>query len=284
MIDPTTIPRRLRRAIKPAVYGYRGLTAGLRMLPDFVIIGAQRAGTTYLYESLARHPDIAPALTKEVHFFDVWFGRGLRWYRSFFPLRLARRLHRRPLLAGEASPYYLFHPHAARRAAATQPKLRLIALLRNPVDRAYSHYQHSRRRGAEQLAFDDALAREGERLAGEQEKLEQDERYISYNHQNYSYQARGIYVDQLARWRSAFPREQLLVVQSEQLYAEPQAEMTRVLAFLGLPPHPSGSDRRPRSPGYPPMAAATRRMLLDYFVPHNMRLYEFLGQSFDWEK
>jgi hypothetical protein len=188
-----------------------------------------------------------------------------------------------PLLAGEASPYYLFHPHAARRAAATLPQLRLIALLRNPADRAYSHYQHSVRRGAEKLSFEEALAREPERLAGEEARLEQDERYISYNHQNYSYLARGIYVDQLARWLGAFPRDQLLVVPSERLYAAPQAAIGRVLAALGLPPVPAASYRRPRSPGYPPMDPATRRRLLDYFAPHNRRLYDLLGERFYWE-
>jgi hypothetical protein len=283
MMNPTAIPRGLRRAIKPAVYFYRSLTAGARMLPDFLIVGAQRSGTTYLYDSLSRHPDIAPALTKEVHFFDVWFGRGLAWYRSFFPMHLARQVRRRPLLTGEASPYYLFHPHAARRAATTLPQLRLMALLRNPADRAYSHYQHSVRRGAENLSFEEAIAREPERLAGEEAKLQHDEGYISYNHQNYSYLARGVYVDQLARWLDAFPPDQLLVVPSERLYVAAQAEIGRVLAFLGLPPNLPESYRRPRSPGYPPMDAATRRELLDYFAPHNRRLYDLLGRSFDWD-
>lgn len=287
MIDPTTLPRGLRRAIKPAVYGYRSLTAGLRVLPDFLIIGAQRAGTTYLYNNLAAHPCVAPALTKEVHFFDVWFARGLGWYRSFFPLRaqrLAWRARGLPLLAGEASPYYLFHPHATRRAAATLPRARLIALLRNPVDRAYSHYHHSRRRGFETLPFAEAIAQEGARLAGQTTRLLADERAVSNSHQNWSYQARGVYADQLARWLEHFPREQLLVLQSEQLYADPARHMQRVCEFLELPSWQPKRLRRPETPRYADMDAGTRRALQTYFAPHNARLYELLGTRFDWDE
>lgn len=286
MIDPTTIPRRLRRAIKPAVYTYRGLTAGLRLLPDFLIIGAQRAGTTYLYNNLAAHPCVAPALTKEVHFFDVWFARGLGWYRSFFALQVQRRIWQargRPLLVGEASPYYLFHPHAPRRAAATLPHAKLIVLLRNPVDRAYSQYQHSRRRGAEHLAFAQALAQEEARLAGEEVRLLADEQYISDNHQNFSYQARGLYAGQIARWLNYFPREQLLVIQSELLYADPVQQLARVFAFLELP---RWQPRllRPDSPPYITMAPETRRTLRAFFAPHNAQLYALLETQFDWDE
>jgi hypothetical protein len=287
MIDPTAIPRPLRRAIKPAMYAYRGLTAAMRVLPDFLIIGAQRCGTTYLYNGLAGHPCVAPALTKEVHFFDVWFAKGLRWYRSFFPTYAQRTIWRacgQPLLAGEASPYYLFHPRAPRRAAATLPEARLIALLRNPVDRAYSHYQHSRRRGAEELSFEEAIEREAERLAGEAERIEQDERYVSYSHQNYSYLARGVYVDQIARWLAVFPRERLLVVQAETLYADPLPHFEQAHRFLNLPAWQKKGYQRPRAEGYPRLDARTRERLAAYFEPHNRRLYDVLGVRFDWDK
>lgn len=285
MIDPTAMPRGLRRAIKPAVYGYRSLTSGLRVLPDFLIVGAQRAGTTYLYNNLAAHPCVAPALTKEVHFFDVWFGRGLGWYRQFFPLRAQRafwRLRGRTLLAGEASPYYMFHPHAPRRAAATLPNARLIALLRNPVNRAFSHYNHSRRRGFETLAFAEALAQEDARLAGEEQRLIADERYVSDAHQNFSYRARGVYADQVARWLQYFPRDQLLVVPSERMYADPAGELGRIFAFLGLPAWQP--ELRPsRAPAYTGMDADTRRSLHEFFAPHNARLYDLLGTRYDWD-
>jgi hypothetical protein len=286
MITPTAIPRSLRRMIKPVVYAYRELTSGMRLLPDFLIIGAQRSGTTFLYNSLISKPEIAPALTKEVHFFDVSFEKGPRWYQAFFPLRLRAALDRgrhRPFLTGEASPYYLFHPLVPARVARVLPDVKLIALLRNPVDRAYSHYQHERRRGFEALSFEQAIEQETARLVGEVEKMLQDHRYNSYNYPHYSYLSRGIYVDQLERWMALFPREQLLIVESEQLYAEPAATVQQVMSFLGIPTPALKPLRQHSAPAYPKLDAAMREHLVEYFKPHNQRLADYLGRRFDWD-
>ncbi len=114
---------------------YRRLTSGSRRLPDFIILGAQRAGTSSLYYYLSQHPQILPAVRKELHFFDDHYRRGLGWYRSQFPTRGARGT-----ITGEATPYYLSHPHAPARIQRLLPQARLIVLLRNPVERAISHY------------------------------------------------------------------------------------------------------------------------------------------------
>jgi hypothetical protein len=286
IMNPAAIPRPLRRMLKPVVYAYRELTAGMRVLPDFLIIGAQRSGTTFLYNSLIRQPAIAPALTKEVHFFDVSFDKGPRWYQAFFPLRLqaaVERGRRRPYLTGEASPYYLFHPLVPARVAEILPRVKLIALLRNPVDRAYSHYQHERRRGYEALSFEQAIEQETARLAGEVEKILRDQGYDSYNHQHYSYLSRGVYVDQLERWMAVFPHEQLLIVQSEQLYAEPATTVQQVMSFLGISTPALKPYRKPSAPAYPKLDAAMRERLVDYFKQHNQRLADYLGRRFDWD-
>jgi hypothetical protein len=258
----------------------------MRLLPDFLIIGAQRSGTTFLYNNLARQSCIAPALTKEVHFFDVRFEKGARWYRAYFPLRMraaAERIRRRPYLTGEASPYYLFHLHVPSRVASILPDIKLIALLRNPVDRAYSHYQHERRRGFETLSFEEAIAQESARIEPEIERMLMDEQYNSYNHQHYSYLARGIYVDQLERWMRVFPREQLLILISEQLYAEPAATVAQVMRFLGAPAWARIAHRRHSAPAYPRLDAAMRERLAEYFKQHNCRLSDFLGRRVDWD-
>jgi hypothetical protein len=188
-----------------------------------------------------------------------------------------------PLLTGEASPYYIIHPHVPRRIAKILPQVKLIVLLRNPVDRAYSHYHHERRKGVETLSFEDAIEQEATRLVGEEQRLQYDERYDSYNHQHYSYLTRGMYIDQLVRWLHIFPRDQLLIVQSEQLNIEPAVVLRQVLEYLRLPAWQWKAFYRPNAPDYPAMSSETRDQLLAFFRPYNQRLYDYLGTRFDWE-
>ena len=215
----------------------RRATSPLRALPDFLIIGAQRAGSSSLFAYVCAHPSVAEPTHKEIHFFDNNWFRGLDWYRRYFPLR-ARMGGR---ITGEASPYYLFHPAAAGRVAETLPDVRLIAVLRDPVERAYSAYQLARRQGHETLEFEEALAREVERLAGEEERILADPRYASVAHRRFSYRTRGLYAEQLERWYERFPREQLLVVRSEDLFAEPGGDPPDRLCL----PRPRGMERGP---------------------------------------
>ena len=190
--------------------GLRFLTSPLRVLPDFLVIGAKKCGTTALYSYLTQHPSIAPAFRKEIYYFNTLFGRGRHWYRSHFPtaaeLRRMRREHGGPTLTGEATPDYLFDFHAPRRAFETVPQARLIAILRNPVDRAYSFYNHNLRAGIEELSFSQAIDREQERLEGQRERVRADEACFSFAWDHYSYATRGVYVDQLREWTSRFPR------------------------------------------------------------------------------
>ena len=136
----------MKRRIKKAFAArrlWRSATAPVRTLPDFLIIGAQKCGTSFLYRFLVKHPHVKSAFVKEVHYFDLNFAKGNNWYRSNFPLQVRNT---RTYITGEASPYYLFHPHAARRASMVVPDAKLLILLRNPVDRAHSHYQHQVKR------------------------------------------------------------------------------------------------------------------------------------------
>src|SRR5579863_2670833 len=146
---------------------YRGMTSSLRLLPDFLVIGTQRGGTTALYHSLQTHPYIKPATTTDTHFFDKKFNKGLTWYRGHFPTSVeryyAQRLRRHAFLTGEASSSYLFYPHTPGRVARALPHVKLIVLLRNPVDRAYSQYFHAIELGHETLSFEEAIQDEEER-------------------------------------------------------------------------------------------------------------------------
>ena len=251
-------------------------------LPDFLIIGTQKGGTTFLYNILRRHPHFKAAAKKEIHFFDApRFRRGVDWYRTQFPRQ--QRRNGQKVITGEASPYYLFYPHAPRRVAETIPRVKLLALLRNPVDRAYSDYQHTLRQEFETLGFKEALELEEERLRGEKEKILADESYRGINHRRYSYLARGIYVDQLKEWHRYFDREQLLILKSEDFFANPSETVDLVLEFLDLPERDFELEGKRNEGGYSePMAADTRQWLRDYYEPHNKRLYEYLGRDFGW--
>jgi hypothetical protein len=264
----------------------KGPEAGSGKLPDFLIIGAQKAGTTYLYHLLTRHPFVDPAKQKEVHYFDVHFGKGNDWYRSHFPRETWREDRR--ILTGEASPYYLYYPHAARRASQVVPHARLIVLLRNPVDRAYSDYQHKFREGREPLrSFQEAIDAEEQRLRGEKEKLLADEDYASPNYRRFSYLSRGVYVDQLKEWRKYFDKDQLLVLKSEDFLERPADTLASVHEFLGLPLWEAGDllgddPELSHKGSYRELDPAVRERLKSYFEPHNQRLYEFLGVDFGW--
>ena len=204
-----TIPESARVVLRNTVWAYGKATSSVRPLPDFLVIGAQKAGTTALYAYLRWHPGIGGPSWKEVSFFDRHYRRGEAWYRGHFPNALrgwiAERSNGRPLVVGEASPSYMFHPLAPQRVHDLVPDVRLIALLRNPADRAYSHYQHEVALGREPLSFEQALDAEEERLRGEVERMTDDPSYFSHEWWDHTYPARGRYAEQLERWFAVFP-------------------------------------------------------------------------------
>jgi hypothetical protein len=264
----------MRRAVRSTRAWARAVAPGA--LPDFLIIGGQRCGTTSLHHYLAEHPQVRPATGKEIQFFSIHYGRGERWYRGHFPVPMAGRQ------SFEASPYYLFHPRAAERAAVTLPQARFIALLRDPVERAYSHYLHTRSYGGEPLSFGDALAAEHDRLAWAL-RAGPDSRAAHAVLRRHSYAARGRYAEQLERWFRHVPRSRIHVVRSEDFYADPATTYAEILRFLDLepylPPRFAQHTRRVEW-GAPPRQA--RDSLRAYFLPHNARLAELLGWSDPW--
>ncbi len=292
--------RRATRAVKSRVVPkarYYGMEAKLawgiatqrmRALPDFLIIGAQRAGTTSLYNYLIKHPCVRPALKKEIHYFDLNFSKGLRWYKGHFFCKWQPSQSKggcgHKMITGEGTPYYIFHPHAPYRIVHTLPQVKLIGLLRNPVDRAYSHYIHHLRLGAETLSFEEAIINEASRLEGETENVMRQDNYHSLNHQYYSYLSRGIYSDQMERWLTLFPKDQLLIIGAEDLKEQTNKFYRQILEFLELPVFDLGHYTTYNRRQYPQMAPATRQRLVRFFAPHNQRLYRLLGKTFDWDK
>jgi len=267
----------------------RRAAAATRLLPNAIILGAQKAGTTALFALLSRHPMVLTSCIKEVHYFDLQYDRGLDWYRAHFPpVREAEELasgHKWPVVL-EASPYYLFHPAVPRRLAQVIPDARFIVLLRNPIARAWSHYWHERTRGYEWRSWDAAFRSEAQRLRGEEERLLAEPRYRSHAHRHFSYIARSRYAIQLERWFERFPRPQFLVLRSEDLFASPAATLSLTLRFLELSDEdnlqaepPSGA----RNSGeYPPPPEALLGLLEAHLEESNAALQALLGGAFSW--
>jgi hypothetical protein len=261
-----------------------------RLLPSFLIVGAERCGTTSMFKLLRQHPAIfGTSLRKqEVHFFDVRYGFGLSWYQAHFPVaavaRAAARASGTNPVSFEASPYYMFHPLAPTRINNDLPGVKLLVLLRDPVERAYSAYANHVGHGLETESFERALELEDSRLAGEAERIVADPSYRSYNHRHCSYRTRGHYADQLEHLEKIFGRDRIHVVDSNDFFDTPGPAYKEVLGFLGLPdvgnPTFTPENARPRSP----MPESVRAQLEEHYRPYDERLTRWLGQPPSWRR
>jgi hypothetical protein len=269
------------------------LTAGrplqpARMLPGFLIVGAERCGTTSLFDVLRQHPAVFNGTLprKEVHFFDNKYGQGLGWYQCHFPLTARARLAARGAqpVAFEATANYMFHPAAPARIDRDLPGVRLLVLVRDPVERAYSAHAHQIGYGDETEPFEVALELEDSRVAGERERIIADPSYGSFAFDHHTYRARGHYADQLDDLERVFGRDRILVIDSGDFFTAPGPAYDQILDFLGLPhrgmPRFTPQNARPRSP----MPESLRATLDDHFRPYDERLTPWLGHEPSWRR
>lgn len=277
------VPYWVRSIVDDNQRRYAGLT---RVLPDFLIVGAQKAGTTSLYHYLKQHPQIVSASHKEVHFFDYNFHKGSLLYKSYFPRELEIEQRKAQLnkkvITGETSPYYLFHPLAPYRIAKLLPEVKIIILLRDPAVRTYSHYQHEVRKGRESLAFEEALEQEEKRLQGEVEKIVSNRKYCSYNHTCFSYVSRSLYLAQVKVYYKLFKQDNILILSSENFFSNTQQVYEKILDFLGLETASLGNKKAKNVGIYNKSAIPLEKQLRAYFQPHNQKLYEYLQRDFNW--
>jgi hypothetical protein len=266
--------------------GYRQASWHRRALPDFIIIGAQKAGTTSLYKYLIQHPQIMPSMIKEVHYFDGGldpevdnFKKGRPWYSSHFPLLKNLNPDKKTC---EATPSYLFNPLVPKRIHDLIPQVKLIALLRNPTERAISHYFQENRKGMESLPILEAFQAEETRLIAA--IMEKD--YKSEIFRRYSYKSRGLYKDQLKRYIDLFPPVQILIMPSENFFARPEACLERVFDFIGVDKKFKIQDLEARNVANnrSEVEPEVYKYLNTFFLPYNQALYELVGQNYGWEK
>ncbi len=279
-------PHRVVVLLRSWLSGWGTLTARWRLRPSFVILGAQRAGTTTLYRVLSEHPAVArPTVSKGIGYFDLRHDRGLRWYLGHFPLAwVARRRHGPQATTFESSGYYLFHPLAAERIARDLPEVKVVVMVREPVERAYSAHRHELARGFETEDFETAVTLEEERTAGEAERIVADPSYASFSHRHHSYLARSRYSEQIDRYLQHLGPERVYVVDADVFFADPAVEFDRLRSWLGLPAwQPTKVEQwnaRPRTP----MPEALRTRLEGYFEPYDARLAEQMGRTPSWRR
>jgi hypothetical protein len=251
------------------------------------VVGGQRCGTSSLFKYLGAHPDCGASIRKESRFFTEYYHEGVDWYRSHFPLRLQSVVGRNRIYF-EATPDYLLDPRVPIRASRLLPDVRIIALLRDPVERAYSHYWHNRRLGTESLPFQEALLREPERIHRHQTELEQGSEAPAHKaFLRYSYLERGRYAKHLERWFQVVDPERVLILSSERFYADTDAVYHEILAFLGLrswrPDSYKNYSYTTERPKVPPLPSESRRWLeqeLAWEITCVKRLAE--GASAEW--
>jgi len=258
------------------------------MLPEVLVIGCNRSGTTALHRALVAHPLITPPnLHKGVGYFDLNYQRGERWYRGHFPIqavatwRSGQRV--RLPMAMETSNYYFDYPWAADRIAKDLPHVRMIAILRNPVERAHSAYRHNVNRGMETESFESTIELEATRNLGEQDRIRADPQYESFADRSQSHLRRGQYADRLEVYFELFDRTQIHVMFTEDFEQRPEEEYDAILRFLDLPAHHPAAGF-PRWNAAPPaeMLPETRRFLEDHYAPYDDRLQQLLGRSLPW--
>jgi hypothetical protein len=273
-------PKSLRTTSRRAAVWWGERTADRRPAPDFLVIGGQRCGTTSLFRALLAHPQIRRAqLHKGVNYFDLDYGRGEDWYRGHFPTRSTAD----DLRVFDASGYYMFHPQAPGRIVRDLPDVRLIAMVRDPVERAYSAYKHELARGYEwEHSFARAIELEDARLEGEVERMMADPSYQSFNHRHHAYRRRGEYARLLEPFIEGLGRDRLLIIESESFFAQPEMEFERIIEFLDIAPTmPERFDRYNARPG-DGLDAEVAERLRTHFESHDAALGDLIGHTPFW--
>ena len=266
---------------------YRVVTNQIRVLPDFVVIGSSKSGTTSLHHYIIQHPSIIAE--RNVHFFEYIHTDSIEWYRAHFPTKVYKNfkkiIRKEKLIVGEQTATYLFHPLIPKRIHTTIPNAKLIVVLRNPVDRAYSNYKHQVREGIEKRTFEDAIKSELKRIEICKNNPEYKINNNDFNnHVVFSYLRHGIYVDFIKAWMKFFTKEQFLILPTYELNNNRVKFLKQVFDYLNVPNFEINDIKRQNVGEYKKLDKSTRKFLVDYYRPHNERLFELLGKKFEWDK
>jgi len=264
---------------------FYAITGPFRALPDFIIIGSMKSGTTSLYYNICEHPCVIPAAYDELGFFDRNYNLGINWYRSLFPTNLYKnyvKRHQGIVLTGEDTPFYFWSSIAAERISKLLPNIKLLVIVRNPIDRAYSEYQDVVQANTNTLPFDELIKSEMEKLRSQEIKIT-NENYQMFN-EKHSYLLKGLYAKQLQIWAELFRLKQIFVISTEDLAKNPTQTMNQVFKFLNLPDYSLKNLQKRKVKKYSNMTMNIRKILIEYYKPFNEQLYKIIDKKFDWDK
>ena len=264
---------------------YYYLSSPLRVLPECFVIGVVRSGTTSLYHYLGQHPCIGPSAYDEIGYFDENYHLGINWYKSLFPTKFTRdkiiKKHGK-FLTYDVTPFYIYNPLVTRRIFESFPQAKIISNLRNPIDRAYSNYIIMLQDGDTTKTFEEMIQMAMDEIEKNKSKLNDEVYAADTFYQNIL--ARGFYADQLKIWFEKFQKKQILIIPSEDLALKPDQVLTKVFEFLDLPYFKIKDFTRQNKREYHPMKDETRKLLVEFYKPHNKKLFDMLGSKFDWDK
>ena len=257
--------------------GISGITASSRVLPDFIIVGTVRSGSTSLYYNICEHPSVLSAAYDEIGFFDSNYHLGINWYRSMFPtIKEMENVERKTgfAITGEDTPFYLWKEEAAKRIFEMNGDTKIIGIFRNPVDRAYSNYNLAVRSKTEKLTFEEAIDEEIGFLKNHSFRESVDNKR--------SYLAKGIYENQIKIWFELFPREQIHLLSTEDMQKNPEETLQKAFRFLEIPDYIIKNPQKQKAAEYKKMNNETREKLVDFYKQHNERFFKTIQKKYDW--
>jgi len=264
---------------------YYAITGPNRVLPDFLIIGAKRCGTTSLFSHLPEHPSIAESHHDNIGFFNDNFHLGVNWYKSFFPtIGYKKKIEKEygKFLAFDVTTRYMESKSTADNIKKVKPGIKIIVMLRNPIDRAYSQFNVSVKEKTEEISFDEAITEEMNRL--KVEILDDDRQtLLEFPENNRHYIKKSLYALQLKSWFDIFPKENILVLSTEEFRENEENIYRKIFEFLDIPEIQIKNKMHMEKGEYSPMNEKTRQRLREFFKKHNMELFKLIGNKFDWD-
>ena len=266
---------------------FRQITSGIRVLPDFILFGGTRSGVMTLTKYIQEHPDVS--IIRNIHFFEYTFTNNVGWYKRYFPTSFYKNFfrvkHKRKLVVGESTGTYLFHPDVPKRIRENIPNVKLIVMLRNPINSLYSKYNHYRNEGLESSSLEDAIKMEMKRIKIGNERKELRINNPDFdNHVNFNYLRHGHYAEKLKNWLKIFPKEHILILTNDEFNADIDKTMKQTFDFLSLPNYTIKNKIKHSVGRYPKMQESVRKLLVDYFRSYNQEFYKLIGKELDWDK
>ena len=261
--------------------GFFGISSPFRTLPSFIIIGVKRCGTTTLFENLAEHPCIEKSSHDNIGFFNDNFHLGINWYKSHFvTLNKKNEIIKKfgKFATYDVTTSYIRNPELATKIKAEIPNCKIIAILRNPIDRAFSEYNENLKKKPNMDSFEKIILQE----LNDYRKISDEDINLIIKQLNLI--GKGLYQRQLKKWFEMFSKESILILSTEEFEKNPDMTYSKIFHFLELPDHKIKNTKKFNKNLYSKMDGNIRKKLEEFFEPHNNELFNLINENFKWNK